>query len=318
VSPAFWALQALLLVALVVTAVRVERDRRREERSAIRRVPVERRRGAAAADGSASPTRGIRLRWVGDSAESGPGRLRLADVELGQFTLRERARLLLLRGSVQDARIGQGALRNDLEADPSRWWVVPTRSPAGLMVEARGSEHPRPLGEGRVRAEPSVSEPVPLGEPSPSTGQQRWTGRRITIALGTLLLVVGALGVVRTDLPMQSIQDATGPGVSMAGRFLPGLIANPGKYSSAVNGSSSSQASLEAVALLQQKQAMDRWEAVLLVGAGLLLATRGSRSSGTPTPEGQAARQSSVANDLVPFIFVAALLFGALSFFELA
>jgi hypothetical protein len=138
--------------------------------------------------------------------------------------------------------------------------------------------------------------------------------------------VVGAVGVVRTDLAIRDLQDAApeaGVRLSLAGRLLPGLIVNPGKYLSAVNGASASgrgapaQASLEAVALLQQKQAMDRWEAVLALGVAMVFATRRSQSVATPTPDGEAARASSVANDLVPFLFVAALLFGALSFFEL-
>jgi hypothetical protein len=37
-------------------------------------------------------------------------------VRLTQFTLKEQARLLLLRGRVQDAKMGSGPFREDLQA----------------------------------------------------------------------------------------------------------------------------------------------------------------------------------------------------------
>jgi hypothetical protein len=110
---------------------------------------------------------------------------------------------------------------------------------------------------------------------------------------------------------------ATGVESSMVSRLVPGLLANPSKYVKAVNSSSAATASLEQVSYLQDKQAMDRWEAVLVLGAALLLATRRSPVSGAPRPDGEAARDSSIANDFLPFLFLAALVCGALSFFEL-
>jgi hypothetical protein len=281
VSNAFWALQGLLLLALVVTAVRVELDRRRDERASTRRVPVERRRAAA---------RNVQLRPL----EREPvrlGRVGPVDVGLGGFPLRERARLLLLRGSVQDARTGRGGLYDDLEADESTRWVV--------------------AASARVPTAPTVAAPIPKSAPPPERGRA-WTGRRVTLAIAAVLLMVGALGVVRTNAEMQ----ATQAGSSMAARLVPGLLANPGKYVKAVNTSTSTSASLDQVQFLQQKQAMDRWEAALVLGAALLLATRRAPTL-SPTPEGEAARESSVANDFLPFLFLAALLFAALSFFEL-
>jgi hypothetical protein len=133
------------------------------------------------------------------------------------------------------------------------------------------------------------------------------------VAVAAVLLVVGAVGVLRTSADMQ----ATEPGSSMAARLVPGLLADPGKYLKAVNSSTSASASLDQVSVLQQKQAMDRWEALLILGAGLLLATRRTPSAAASTAEGEPARESSVANDFLPFLFLLALVFGALSFFEL-
>ena len=281
-SNAFWALQGLLLLALVVTAVRVELDRRRDERASTRRVPVERRRAAA---------RSVQLRPL--EREAAPlRRVATVDVGLGSFTLRERARLLLLRGSVQDAKTGRGGLHDDLEADESTRWVVAAsaRVPPAPTLSAPASER------------------VPPPEPQPA-----WTARQLTLALAAVLLIVGAVGVVRTNADLQASEVSS----SLAARLVPGLLANPGKYVKAVNSSTSASASLDQVSYLQQKQAMDRWEAVLVLGAALLLTTRRTPSSAAPTAEGEAARESSVANDLLPFLFLVALVFGALSFFEL-
>ena len=281
-SNAFWALQGLLLLALVVTAVRVELDRRRDERASTRRVPVERRRAAA---------RSVQLRPL--EREPVPlRRVATVDVGLGGFTLRERARLLLLRGSVQDARTGRGGLYDDLQPDESTRWVVAatTRVP------------PAPTRQ------PSTPPPPP--PPAPKRG---WTGRQLTLAIAALLVVVGGLGVVQTSAAMQ----ATGVEGSMVSRLVPGLLANPGKYVKAVNSSTSASASLDQVSYLHEKQAMDRWEAVLILGTALFLVTRRTPSPTVSTAQGEPARESSVANDFLPFLFLLALVLGALSFFEL-
>jgi hypothetical protein len=283
VSNVFWALQGLLLVALVVTAVRVELDRRREERTSTRRVPVERRRTAP---------RAVQLRPLERDATP-LRRLATIDAGLGNFTLRERARLLLLRSDVQDAKVGRGSLHDDLTPDESTRWVVAASTRVTPTTRA-------------VR--PSAPQPAP-----PPGPKRAWTGRQITTALAVLLLVVGAVGVVQSHVAMQ----ASGADTSMVSRLVPGLLANPGKYAKAVNTSTSASASLDQVAYLRAKEGMDRWEAVVILGAALLLATRRTPLPSTPSPEGEPARQSSVANDFLPFLFVAALLWAALSFFEL-
>jgi hypothetical protein len=183
-------------------------------------------------------------------------------------------------------------LHDDLEADESTRWVVA----ATTRVPPESTR------------EPSAPPPAP-----PPAAKRGWTGRQVTLAIAALLVVVGGLGVVETNAAMQ----ATGVQPSMAPRLVPGLLANPAKYVKAVNSSASASASLDEVMYLQQKQAMDRWEAVLILGVALLLVTRRTPSPTSPTAEGEPARESSVANDFLPFLFLVALVFGALSFFEL-
>jgi hypothetical protein len=137
--------------------------------------------------------------------------------------------------------------------------------------------------------------------------------------------LIGVAGIVQTSSSMQALQDADQgslPRASLAGRLLPGLLSNPAKYLGAVNGASSGrtaggQASLEEIAMLHDKQAMDRWEGVALIGLALLLAATRTPRALSPRAEGQPARESSVADDLVPFAWVVALAFLALSLFEL-
>lgn len=321
-SGAFWALQGLLLVALVVTAVRVEMERRREERGQTRNVPVQRGRASASqADRAASAASRNPIRMVPPPARAG--------LALGQFTVRERARLLILRGSIQDARTGEGQLHDDLVPDEdggSVRWVSSGSVPAPVASAQRPRPRvPRPMGsDGASLSDPSMGRPR-RPTPPPNARRARWTGRHWARAIGLLVLLIGVVGVVQTSVSMQALQDADASGlprVSLAGRLLPGLVANPGKYLGAVNGASSGrtgggQASLEEISMLHDKQAMDRWEGVALIGLALLLSATRAPQSASPRPDGQAARESSVADDLIPFAWVVALAFVALSFFEL-
>ncbi len=181
----------------------------------------------------------------------------------GPFTAEQRARLLILRAFVREAKMGRGALQDDL--DP----VV-----------------------------------------KPAQKRRRVSGRHVWLAAGALLILIGAVGVVRTNLAIVEIQaNATAriDPLSPAARFLPGVLVNPAKYLSAVNGGAGTP-SIEAVGIMQQKQAMDRWEALALVGLGLLLIIGVQQA---------ANEEGAVASDVAPFVLVAAFLFAALSFFEL-
>jgi hypothetical protein len=199
----------------------------------------------------------------------------LAVAGLSQFTAEQQARLVILRSFVQEARRGRGPLSDDVAAAPS--------------------ETPQPVSRPR--------------------GQQLW------LAAGALLVLVGAVGVVRTSLTIDDLQRqivARVEPLSPAAKFLPGVIVHPGKYLAAINGGSGAGTSasgdlLDAVSVMEQKQAMDRWEALAGVGLSLLLFASALRGGAADDED----EHSSVASDVAPFVLVAAVLFAGLSFFEL-
>jgi len=136
-----------------------------------------------------------------------------------------------------------------------------------------------------------------------------WPWRRAMMWSALLLVLIGCVGVWQTNAEMNQLD--RGP---LFGHLVPGVIANPGKYLSAVNSAASPTAlrdPFQAVELLDRKQAMDRYEALLGLGLAWLVSTlAGSPASSAGAPQ-------SIASDLVPFIIVGAALCGALSFFEL-
>lgn len=96
-------------------------------------------------------------------------------------------------------------------------------------------------------------------------------------------------------------------------RFVPGPIANPGRYLGAVNSSGGQAVGVESVNQLAQKQALDRWEA--LASAGLALLMTGMIAK--PERSDAAEPRGSLVNDLLGVFVLLTLLFGGLSFFEL-
>jgi hypothetical protein len=147
--------------------------------------------------------------------------------------------------------------------------------------------------------------------------------------LGVLLLVLGCFGIWRTHLQMSAIEQARSSSLatvrpSLLAHLTPGMIANPGKYLAAVNSSGSSVPAgadpLELLAMLELRQAMDRFEALFGLGLALIIASSSGWSTRPPRPGGNdaASQQSSIGSDLVPFILLVALFCAGVSFFELA
>ncbi|MBV9580670.1 MAG: hypothetical protein JO057_18985 [Chloroflexi bacterium] len=218
-----------------------------------------------------------------------PGLVAAAVNSLSQFTVEQQARLLVLRSFVQEARSGGGALSDDLAAAPD------VRQP-----------EPSPRGHGRRRP-----------------GSQQ-----LLVVGGVLLMVIGLVGIVRTSFTMDDLQrnslSAQAP-LSPTAKFLPGVLVNPAKYLSAVNGGGGSSTGggsnrvdqFYAADQLTQKQAMDRWEALLGIGLGLVLFANAMRAAAAAAASSDPEDETSVAVDFAPFVLVAAVLFAALSFFEL-
>jgi hypothetical protein len=202
---------------------------------------------------------------------------------LSQFTVEQQARLVILRTFVQEARLGRGALQDDMA----------------------------PASDGDENAGPAAS-----AAPASRKPHRRASTRQLLLAAGAVLVLLGVVGMVRTSMAMDDLQrTASSRGVeplTVTTRFLPGVLVNPAKYLSAVNGSSgvSGVDPLYAVSLMEDKQAMDRWEALAGSGLALVLFMNAMRSADDD-------EEGAVASDFAPFVLVAAVLFAALSFFEL-
>lgn len=208
---------------------------------------------------------------------------------LSQFSIEQQARLVVLRTFVQEAR-GRGALTDDMLGDDD-----------GPSVDSAIDERPAPR---RLR---------------------RPSSHQLLLAGGILLMLVGLAGVVRTSLAMDRLEYSGGSaagGLSPMTRLVPGLISSPQKYLSALNGASGSGAAgsdpIYALGFLSQKQAMDRWEALLGIGLSVLIFANAARASAASASSGDESDDTSVAFDVAPFVLVAAVLFAALSFFEIS
>jgi len=198
------------------------------------------------------------------------------------FTIQEQARLLRLRQRIREARAGSGRLNDDLVPDASSG-RPPVLSPSSSS---------------------STSEPV-----GSSSVPHHGSAAAFVLALGVLLLFASAIGIWRTTVAMDGLEPQGA--ASFVNRYIPGPLANPGKYFAAVNSASARGVDLASAALLDQKRTMDRWEATLTVGLAVVLATIAQRSQ-------RGADSSQIGFDLVAVCLLAALLCGGLSWFELA
>jgi hypothetical protein len=270
----FWVIQAVLLtpVLFLAASVGIENHPARG-----RRIFSDSDSNSDSNSKSSAPSNGSAEPPAPQAVVATPSVVAAAVAGLSQFTAEQQARLVLLRSFVQEARSGRGSLSDDLAAAPE------------VPVRRRASWRPR------------------LGN------------RELMFIGGIVLMGVGLVGVVRTSMAMDDLQrtsvSAQEP-LTAAERLLPGVILNPAKYLSAVNASSGASSArvdqLYAVNQMQEKQAMDRWEALVGIGLSLLLFVNAMRAAAANEDE-----ETSVAFDFAPFLLVAAVLFAGLSFFEL-
>jgi hypothetical protein len=263
VDVTFWVIQAVLLTPVLFMAASAGAQPPRERDNLASGTPP--------GSGPEAKRRGAR----------GPGPVAVAIAGLSQFSVEQQARLVILRTFVQEAKMGRGALTDD---------VVPDQTSSGSDSAGPASVSPR------------VKRPA---------------NRLLLLACAVVLMLVGLIGVARTSMAIDDLQrSAISPVVPLSPmeRFLPGVLENPTKYLSAVNGGGSAASiagrgdGLYAVNIMHQKEAMDRWEAMVGIGFSVLLFLGASRSS---------EEEASVGADVAPFALVIAVLFGALSFFEL-
>jgi hypothetical protein len=223
------------------------------------------------------------------------------------FTIHEEALLLVLRERIREARQGRGGLRDDLAADSSEPYSFPPgRAPDALAA-------PTVMRPARSAPRSTLRRRARRGRPARSTA-----GGWMLVA-GVMCFAGGVGGMWHTNVVLDSIELAqtpltSAPRMTFAARTLPGPIANPAKYFEAVNSASASASTPEVEAILEQKQAMDRWEALMLFGLAVLVAS--FVHPGVLTSVGRP--RGSFAGDVVGFIGLAAVMCASLSFFELA
>jgi hypothetical protein len=165
------------------------------------------------------------------------------------FTIQEQARLLRLRQRIREARAGGGRLYDDLapELSQARATVI---SPIGALVNG-------------------------------SSGGRRWPVSRLVLAASVVPAGCRHRGNWRTAAAMDAIEPSGE--TSLVDRYVPGPLASPGKYFAAVNSASGRGVLVQSAALLDQKGAMDRWEAVLFVGVAICLASLTQRTDDSPS-----------------------------------
>jgi hypothetical protein len=208
-----------------------------------------------------------------------------ARVGAHQFTAAEQSRLSVWRRLVEQARELRTDLVDDLQADMS-----------------------------------SADEP-----PETSAQGQLLGWRKPAAMIGMVLVVIGSAGAWQAITAMTQIeQHATGAVMSgsLTSHLLPGVVANPGKYLAAVNSSSGGVSGgrdpIQMLAWLDEKEAVDRFEAVIGVGLACLLAGLAGWPSFAPPAEAlTSAPRGSIGSDILPFILCASVFLAAMSFFEL-
>jgi hypothetical protein len=199
------------------------------------------------------------------------------------------------------------------------FWIVQLALLAPLAILAIRLEDP--LGDHDLDLLPEASEFSPqerarqvrlrdlvraarAGQPTTHRRPLRWWACLAALAL----ILSGGVGMLETYAAMDVLQpiNATQRAVGPADRLLPGLLAHPDRYLAAINASTATVNDLYTVSLLELKEAMDRSEAALAAGAGLLLLALSAAPDATGLP-----------SDVAPFLLVAAFLCAGLSFFEL-
>jgi hypothetical protein len=154
----------------------------------------------------------------------------------------------------------------------------------------------------------------------------------VLLAAGLLLAIAGLIGIISTNLGMNAIEDQQHTAhTALITRLLPGPIATPAKYLSAVNSPGGSSSSVGAggdptapARMLDLKRNMDRCVALLGFGVvGLLLCearrqpASASQGSEDEHPGSEDEHPGGIGRDLIPFVGLVATLWALLSFFEL-
>jgi hypothetical protein len=143
--------------------------------------------------------------------------------------------------------------------------------------------------------------------------------------MGAALVIAGGVGAWQVNAAMTRLESESTEPIStgtVVSHLVPGVVANPGRYLAAVNSAASSISGdrdpIEVTAWLDQKEAVDRFEAVIGLGIACLLAAVAGWPR-SPSRPGYLADDpaGSIGSDLLPFVLVASAFLAAISFFEL-
>jgi hypothetical protein len=156
-----------------------------------------------------------------------------------------------------------------------------------------------------------------------SVTRREFRGRSLAV-VGLVLIVVGGIGGVRTNADMVAIEEASSPQNSQVGtgltRLLPSIfttLGNPYANFNTPTRAPDPYNPRTQPGYVEEKRALERWIALAGVGfACLLFGVDDVREAPPPAPEGTIPEHVSVTSDVARFVLLAAIAWGAFSFFE--
>ena len=159
--------------------------------------------------------------------------------------------------------------------------------------------------------------------PVTSVTRREIRGRGVAV-LGLVLMLVGTIGMSKTNADMVAMEAAAGPQMSVVGtgltRLLPSIFTTIGKANAFFNTPTRApdpNNPRTQPTYVEAKRALERWVAVAGVGFScLMFGLDDVREAPPPAPEGTVPEHVSVASDFARFVLLAALAWGAFSFFE--
>jgi hypothetical protein len=147
----------------------------------------------------------------------------------------------------------------------------------------------------------------------------------VLVWVGVALMLVGSIGAAKTNADMVAMEHAGGARLAEVGsglnRVLPSIFTSLGRSNAGFNTPTrtSDPSDLRtSLAYVDAKRALERWVAVAGVGFACLLFGLDEMRGVIPPPgpEGTVPQHVAISTDVARFVLLAALAWGAFSFFE--
>jgi hypothetical protein len=159
--------------------------------------------------------------------------------------------------------------------------------------------------------------------PATSVARREFRGRSLAV-VGVVLMLIGTVGMARTNADMITMEASVSPQLAEVGsglnRVLPSIFTTLGKANAAFNTPARAPDPFNPrtqPSYVDAKRALERWVAVAGVGfACLLFGLDDVREAPPPAPEGTVPEHVSITSDFARFVLLAAVAWGAFSFFE--